>query len=141
MNAPETIREDVQSAPTELPDEENVESLEDAPRELAPQVDLDAMLGRYTRPTMTPPSERAEEITGAGVSAWHNAKKISRLWANDSTRNAYVHIDGIGWRRLSHANDSSFVSLVMMASHAEQTNSTVNVKLEADNTVSEMYVW
>ena len=94
------------------------------------------------KPAQTPPSEAqlaaAEE---AGIAAWHNSKKITALWSNASTRNAYIAVDGMGWKKLANPNDSSFVSMTMMAAHAEQINATVNIRTESDGMVHEIYVW
>ena len=98
---------------------------------------------RYAEaPTLTPPSEA--EIAAAeaeGIAAWHNGKKITALWSNDSNRNSYIAVSGMGWKKLSNANDSSVVSMTMLAAHAEQTNANVNLRIESDGMVHELYVW
>ncbi|WP_322865624.1 hypothetical protein U5922_005100 [Aquicoccus sp. G2-2] len=63
------------------------------------------------------------------------------MWCNASARNAFAAVQGLGWKRLSNANDSSFLALVMMASHAEQTNATVNVEIGTDQEIHQIYVW
>ncbi len=47
----------------------------------------------------------------------------------------------MGWRRLSNANDSAFLAMVMMGAHAEQMNATVNLKISSSNEIQEIYVW
>ena len=93
-------------------------------------------------PAQAPPSESqlaaAEE---AGIAAWHNGKKITALWSNSSPRNAYIVVEGMGWKKLSNANDSCIVSMTMLAAHAEQANATVNIRTESDGMVHEIYVW
>ncbi|TNF63293.1 MAG: hypothetical protein EP307_05410 [Rhodobacteraceae bacterium] len=112
----------------------------------APMMDVSALLGetiveRVNRPAMTPPSDPAAEADEIGITAWHNGKKITATWCNASNRNAYAAIDGLGWKRLSDANDSAYLTLTMLAAHAEQTNATVNVEIGADNEIHQIYVW
>lgn len=110
---------------------------------LPPELLEAAEAERYApAPTVTPPSEA--EILAAeaeGVAAWHNSKKITALWSNDSNRNSYIAVSGMGWKKLSNANDSSVVSMTMLAAHAEQTNANVNLRIESDGMVHELYVW
>lgn len=93
-------------------------------------------------PSLTPPGEKVMEAEeGAGASAWHNGKKVTAMWANSSPRNAYAAVENVGWRRINNANDNSWVSLTMLCSHAEQTNSNCNIRTESDNKIHEIYVW
>lgn len=112
-----------------------------------PTMDVASLLSttiveRVDRPAQTPPNDitvEAEEATG--ITAWHNGKKITATWCNASNRNAYAAVQGLGWRRLSDANDSCFLSMTLMAAHAEQTNATVNVEIGTDNKIQQIYVW
>ena len=93
-------------------------------------------------PVMTPPAETVEEeIADTGIAAWHNGKKVTAMWANSAVRNSFAAVAGLGWRRLSNANDSSWVALTMMASHAEQVSANCNVRIESDNEIHEIYVF
>jgi len=94
-------------------------------------------------PTIVPATETraAASADEQGVSAWHNSKKVTALWCNASDRNAYASVEGVGWRRLSNANDGAHLSLAMLAAHAEQTGSNCNVQIESDNMIHEIYVW
>ena len=93
-------------------------------------------------PTLVPPTEAdIEAAAGNGIAAWHNGKKITALWSNSSNRNSYIAVEGMGWKKLSNANDSCVVSMTMLATHAEQTNANVNIRIEADGMVHEIYVW
>ena len=94
-------------------------------------------------PALTPPTETelktAEEIGAAA--AWYNGKKITALWCNQTNRNSYISVPGLGWKKLAPTNDSSVVSMTIMAAHAEQTNATVNIRVEDDGMVHQIYVW
>lgn len=93
-------------------------------------------------PTMVPPQEANLDLTEAeGVAAWHNTKKVVALWSNSSKRNAYASIEDLGWKKVSPANDSSFVTLVALLSVAEQTGANCNIRLEADGFIHEVYVF
>ena len=94
-----------------------------------------------TAPSMIPPSEVADEGIEAGITAWQNNKKIGLLWSSQHARNGWAHVTGDTWHRINDANDSSHLSMVMMTAHAEQTQSTVNVKVETNGKISEIYVW
>lgn len=91
-------------------------------------------------PTVAPPAEPDGEAAVAAVSAWHTNAKIVAMWANSAPRNAYASVAGMGWRRISPANDSAFVSLTAMLSHAEQTNADCRLRLEGD-VIVEAYVF
>lgn len=93
-------------------------------------------------PMQVPPSEEDVAIAEeAGIAAWHNGKKITALWCSSSPRNSWIAVSGLGWRRLANRNDSSVVSMTMLAAHAEQTNSTCNIRIHTDGLVHEIYVW
>ncbi len=133
-----------QDAPGDL--QELVKPQAEAKTSGAPTMDVSALLGesiveRADRPAMTPPNDVTIEAEEQGITAWHNGKKITATWCNASNRNAYAAIPGLGWKRLSNANDSSFLALTMLAAHAEQTNATVNVEIGTDNEIHQIYVW
>lgn len=136
-----------QKSVVESPIREPAQSItEAAVREAAPTLQPDTLEGgtvegRLTVPSMTPPSEQSVSAEDEGISAWYNGKKITALWCNQTDRNAYIYVGGMGWRKLSNANASALLSMVMLASHAEQTNATVNLRVESDNMVHEIYVW
>lgn len=95
-----------------------------------------------TAPTQFPPTEAAAiEAAGDGIAAWHNGKKITALWSDQANRNSWISIQGMGWKKLAKKNDSSSLSLTMIGAHAEQTGATVNVRIESDGLVHELYAW
>lgn len=131
----------------DVPSASVVTALREATSAGAPTMEPSALMSETrleneARPTMTPPSEvLGEEGLSEGITAWHNSKKVTAMWANASARNAFASVAGLGWKKLSNANDSSFLALTMLASSAEQTNATCNLRIEADNEVHEIYVW
>jgi len=100
-------------------------------------------LANEALPTLTPPTEVESEGAAVeeGIAAWLNGKKIAALWSDASNCNSWISIAGTGWKRLYNGKESTLLSMTMLASHAEQTNATVNVRIEADGLVHEIYVW
>lgn len=113
----------------------------DAPTLSPDVVAFETTITRELEPRLAPPTETSAEATGEGITAWHNDKKIVALWSNSSPRNAFISVPGMGWKKLANTNDSSFVNMTMLASHAEQTGANVNLRVEADEMVHEIYVW
>ena len=92
-------------------------------------------------PTLAPPAA-AEAAAEAGVAAtWRSNVRIDALWSIDETRNAWVNVVGLGWRKLYNGRDGAFQALVSLASQARQTNRIVNLREEADGMIYEIYVW
>ena len=87
------------------------------------------------------PSVRPAE-DGAGVAAWNNGKKITALWSINQNRNSWVHIDGVGWRRLANNSDSAIMAMSILGAHAREKATTVNYRDEAQTELNhEIYVW
>jgi len=113
------------------------------PRELTAE-EIGAMLGEgegeaaILAPTLAPPEAALAE---EGVLAWQSDKRVNALWSINQTRNTWMSVVGIGWKRLFNGNDSSITALTMLAAHARQTNCRVDYRDEADGLVREIYVW
>lgn len=89
-------------------------------------------------PPATLSAESGEEAFGAG--SWYNGKKITALWTINQPRNSWAGVSGLGWRKISSANDSSSVALTQLAAHAKDRNRNVNVRVD-NNQIVEIYVW
>jgi hypothetical protein len=75
---------------------------------------------------------------------WQNNRRITGLWVINENRNAWVWVDGLGWRKLAPNNDTSFQAMVTMATHAKADNRPVNfreVGVGGNIEIHEMYVW
>lgn len=131
-------------SPTLHVDDISVDSIPDAPTEAA--LDAAEAHGRETAeadaPQVTPPAETAGASTDGGVTAvvWHRDKRVTAMWSNASNRNAYAAVSGLGWRRISPANDSCFVTMTAMLAHAEASGKRTDVKLDGA-TIVEVYVF
>lgn len=93
-------------------------------------------------PQLTPPDEAEAAATNGGVTAvvWHRDVRITAMWSNEATRNAYAAVSGLGWRRISPANDSCFVTMTALLAHAEASGKRTDVRLDG-NTIIEVYVF
>ena len=81
---------------------------------------------------------QAEEGYGAGV--WHTGKKVLGLWTIAQTRNAWINLSDLGWKKFYNGSDSSIVAFNILAGTALEKQTTVNVLIENDQII-EMYAW
>ncbi len=115
-----------------------------APEPLPETYMEESAAARALTPTLTPPGEaEAAAAEEAAVAVWFNNKKIEALWSDASvaTPNSQVSVAGVGWTRIASTNESAVVDMSLMAAHAEATNASVHLRVEADNMVHELYVW
>ena len=135
------------SGPTLKPPELGTTSDLDVPGTSSPAKISDAQVAALVAestplagPTMTPPAA-ALEAAEAVTATWRNNVKIDALWAIDETRNAWVRVVGVVWRKLYNGRDGAYQALTTLASQARQTNRPVNLREEADGMVYEIYLW
>jgi hypothetical protein len=81
---------------------------------------------------------QAEEGYGAGV--WYTSKKVVGLWTIAQTRNAWVNLSDLGWKKFYSGSDSSIVAFNILAGTALEKQTLVNVLIDGDQIV-EMYAW
>ena len=91
-------------------------------------------------PSNLPPGETAEIEEAFGASVWYNNKKIVGLWSDKGSRNSWANIQGMGWKKVSTANNSCSSSLTMLLSHARERNRMVRLQLD-NNLISQVYAW
>ncbi len=115
---------------------------EDRPTLTMEEIMSQQAVAQTDTPVLNPPTEAADGVESEqAITAWLNGVKVTALWSNASARNAYAFIEGLGWRRVTPANDSAFLTITAMLSHARQMNTTCNVRVESDNHIHEAYVW
>jgi hypothetical protein len=93
------------------------------------------------RPAQDPPSQLAvqEKAIGAG---WQTNKKVLGFWSICSDqRNAYMYVDGIGWRKFADNSDSAIMAFNIIAAHAKVTGKGANYYEGDDGKVNTLYVW
>ena len=81
---------------------------------------------------------QAEEAYGAGV--WYTNKKVVGVWTIAQTRNAWVNLSDLGWKKFYNGSDSSIVAFNILAGTALEKQTLVNVLIENDQII-EMYAW
>ena len=92
-------------------------------------------------PTLTPPARATEDgVTAAGAAVSQTDKRVTALYTTHHARNAWMHVPGLGWKRLSTTNDSSHEAMNLLASHCREKACRVDF-VEDNGLVSEMYVW
>jgi hypothetical protein len=126
---------------TSLAAEDESKPIEQIPEEIKTVTEAEAEAPETpseTPPTIPPKVE--DTITGIAAAVWHKSKKVTALWSINQNRNSWIGVSGLGWKKLANNSDSSVVALTMLASHAKQTGSNVNLREEAGQ-IKEMYVW
>jgi hypothetical protein len=76
-----------------------------------------------------------------GVTAWVSSMTFNALFSINQSRNSWVGVAGVGWKKLSDASDSASIALSMLSAHAREKQSPVNYREEADAKIHEVYVW
>jgi hypothetical protein len=101
-----------------------------------------AMLVAGSASASTAPSLRpATTAAGAVTATWQSNVHVSGMWSINQDRNAWVHLDTVGWRKLSDASESGLVAMNMIAAHAYQLGATSNLYEGDDGRIAQLYVW
>jgi hypothetical protein len=138
-----TMTDTDEMEPSETPPraESAMETTSERPTQTPPaNVESAAGGGEAAEPTERPPSEAESEEEAYGATTWHNDKKITALWSIDQNRNSWVHVAGLGWKKLADNSDSAVVALTALGTHARRTGTTVNLR-EEDGKITQIYVW
>jgi C1A family cysteine protease len=69
---------------------------------------------------------------------WLMNKKINGLWANDSDANAWVFLEGEGWKQIFNGTQRAYRQLLTQIAHAKSKKVAVNVRVE-NGMVREVY--
>ncbi len=76
---------------------------------------------------------------GIGLRMWNTNARIRGLWSNSAERNAWVFVQGAGWRKLANESSAMQHALVLQTLAAKGSNRPVNI-LEDNQVVRELYV-
>jgi C1A family cysteine protease len=71
---------------------------------------------------------------------WHKNKKVTGLWANHQERNAHAHFQGLGWRKISSAQESSFLCMLSDLVAAKAAGRPVKF-YEENGVIKQVYVF
>lgn len=78
-------------------------------------------------------------VEGIVETGWLNNTYVQGLWTIDQDRNAYVYLQGTGWRRVAFDNDNVFVDMLTQLVSAKAGNRPVNV-YQANGIITQIYV-
>ena len=91
-------------------------------------------------PTFIPPAALVEATAAAdSITAWHNAQTVTSLWTNSSANNGWAAIAGVGFLKVNNAEETSHQTMLALLSLAHATGAKVNVRVESDNLIHEVY--
>ncbi|MFJ7219568.1 hypothetical protein [Amycolatopsis sp. NPDC098790] len=91
-------------------------------------------------PVLSPPGAPQTSAPAATATAWQSNKKVLALWTNNSDRNGYAYVDGVGWKRLATNSDSVHEALLALSSSGRLAGS-ITYPEAADGLIHEIYLW
>lgn len=93
-------------------------------------------------PPQHDPSRAAAAAAGDAVTAavWTYNRTVSATWSINETRNAWILVDGVGWKKIFNGTDGAFTALTTLAAQARQTGHAVSFR-EDGGLVREIYLW
>jgi len=77
--------------------------------------------------------------TGVSMRSWQSDKRVAGLWSNDSEKNAWVHLSGVGWNRLQNNNAATQHAMLIELTGARARGRRVNALIDKGE-VQELYV-
>lgn len=81
-----------------------------------------------------------DAVDGVLDVAWQRDKRIIGLWSNNANRNAFVYVQGLGWRKIGGDTDSAFYCLLAQLSGAKAGSRRVDFYQE-NNVIQQVYVF
>ena len=57
---------------------------------------------------------------------WQTNRRITVLWTNNQNVNAWVFVDGLGWRKLTNPDDDVTDAMLQLCVHAKAANRPVD---------------
>ncbi|AKU14840.1 hypothetical protein [Luteipulveratus mongoliensis] len=93
-------------------------------------------------PTMQPPGTAvAAGYTAATAAAAITGQKVTALWAEQTNRNAQIHLQTAGWKKLGRQTDSGSTVLTLLAAHAQSSGIAPVAQEDPPGSIMSMYVW
>ena len=116
--------------------------------EAAPTIDIakQAITGMEMEtanaPKLSPPAKASTEDTDTafGAAVWQNDKRVTGLYTTYHSRNSWMFINGLGWKRVATNNDSTQEAMNMLAAHCREKACRIDYA-EENGLVKEIYVW
>lgn len=78
-------------------------------------------------------------VDGFVTGIWQNNKRVVGLWTIDQDRNAFVFIDGLGWKKVSPDNDNIFFDMLNQLVMAKAAGRPINY-FELAGVIKQVYV-
>lgn len=79
-------------------------------------------------------------VEGIAETGWVKDVRIDGLWAVNQNRNAWAHVAGLGWRKISPDKDSVFFVMLAQLAAAKAGNRRVDF-LQEDGVIKQVYVF
>jgi hypothetical protein len=121
-----------------------------APTRVEPADDLSlvpATAADTAGPTLAPPQREAaagariaSTTDGVTTAVWQYGKTVSATWSINEERNAWVLVDGVGWKKIFNGTDGAFTALTTLAAQARQTGHQISFR-EDGGMIYEVYLW
>ena len=83
---------------------------------------------------------RNHGVDGIANTGSHTNRRVTGLWAINQDRNAWVHFDGLGWRKISPDNDNIFIDMLAQLTAAKAAARPVNFS-EENSVIKQIYVF
>jgi len=81
-----------------------------------------------------------DAVDGTPETVWVKNARINGLWAINQDRNAWAHVGGLGWRKISPDNDNIFFDMLAQLAAAKAGDRPVNFRQEK-GVIKELYVF
>lgn len=119
---------------------------------VTPDIDMDifnktieAITTETGVPDKEPPLTNSEaEVSGQAETAAaivsQADKRVTGLFTTFNSRNSYMFIAGLGWKKLATGSDSSQEAMNTLAAHCREKGSRIDFS-EENGLVKEIYVW
>ncbi|MBP2321241.1 hypothetical protein JOF56_001626 [Kibdelosporangium banguiense] len=71
---------------------------------------------------------------------WSTGRTILDLWSYEDSSGVWVHVQGLGWKRLSPASQSGHTHMTVLAGAATHNNLAVDFHEDADGQIDQLIV-
>lgn len=76
---------------------------------------------------------------GVSVRRWTGNTRCTGFWSNDAERNAWAHLQGVGWRKLADTDDATQHAMLIALLNGKAANRTVRAQ-EDDGKLVQAYI-
>lgn len=97
----------------------------------------------HSVPTLDGPTSMAAAAADSGdaaAAAWA-VGVVDALWSIDETRNGWLRIVGVGWRKVFAGGDNAYLAMMLLGAQSRQTGSPIHAFVADDNQIHTIYLW